>query len=41
MIVRGRRMHAELRQASDREMRAAAEHYSGHNLDLLPSERRR
>ena len=34
MIGRGRRMHAELRQAYDREMHAAAEHYSGNNLDL-------
>ena len=33
MIVRGRRMHAELRQAYDREMHAAAEHYSGNNID--------
>jgi len=29
-------MHAELRQAYDREMHAAAEYYSGNNLDLLP-----
>jgi hypothetical protein len=26
-------MRAELRQAYDREMHAAAEHYSGNNLD--------
>ncbi len=26
-------MHLELRQAYDREMHAAAEHYSGNNLD--------
>ena len=26
-------MHAELRQAYDKEMHAAAEHYSGRNLD--------
>jgi len=27
-------MHAELRQAYDGEMQAAAEHYSGNNLDM-------
>jgi hypothetical protein len=29
-------MHAELREAYDREMHAAAEHYAGNNLDLQP-----
>jgi hypothetical protein len=29
-------MHAELREAYDREIHAAVEHSSGNNLDLLP-----
>ena len=33
MIARGRRIQAERRQAYDREMHAAAEYYSGNNLD--------
>jgi len=33
LIARGRSMHAELRQAYDRDSHAAAEHYSGNNLD--------
>jgi hypothetical protein len=33
LIAKGGRMHAERRQAYDREMHAAAEHYSGNNLD--------